>query len=247
MIGSFFTRLGAIILMLKGSFTQPENRRMYWKQFMTECISIGFNSLPIVAIVSVFLGMVMAIQTSYQLVSPIIPKEIIAGVVRDSVVLELSPTIICIILAGVVGSRIASELGNMRVSEQIDAIETMGINSKAYLILPKIIAAILMIPGLIVISITLALAGGLLASVISNIVPASVYNQGLISGFRGFIIVVALVKAFAFAISIAVISCYEGYFVKGGSIEIGKASTKAVVVSCITILLLDYLITALLL
>ena len=247
MFGRFFSTLGSIILMLKGALTTPENRKLYWKQFMTECNSIGFSSLPIVAIISLFLGMVMTIQTAYQLVSPLVPKTIIAGVVRDSVILELSPTVICIVLAGVVGSRIASELGNMRVSEQIDAYEIMGINTKAYLILPKIIAAVLMVPILIIMSITLALVGGILAGELIGILPVDVYTQGLINGFQSFTITVAIVKAICFALSISVISSYNGYFVQGGSLEIGKASTRSVVVSCVAILAFDYVITALML
>lgn len=247
MFSNFFQNLGSIILMLKGAFTRPENGKEYWKQFMAECTSIGVGSLPIVAIISVFLGMVMTIQTSYQLVSPLVPKTIIAGVVRDSVILELSPTVICIVLAGVVGSRIASELGNMRVSEQIDAVEIMGINSKAYLVLPKIIACILMIPILIVISISLSLIGGVIAGNLASILPTDIYVNGLVNGFQPYTIAVAIVKAIAFALSISVISCFNGYFVRGGSLEIGKASTRAVVVSCIAILAFDYVITALML
>lgn len=247
MIGKFFSHLGLIMLLLKGSFTKPENGKLYWKQFMAECTSIGFGSLPIVAIISVFLGMVMTIQTSYQLVSPLVPKTIIAGVVRDSVILELSPTVISIVLAGVVGSRIASELGNMRVSEQIDAFEIMGINTKAYLVLPKIIASVLMVPILIIVSISLSLIGGIIAGELAGILPADIYTQGLISGFEGFTISVAIVKAIAFAFSISAISSYNGYFVKGGSLEIGKASTRAVVTSCVAILAFDYIITAMML
>lgn len=247
MFGNFFNTLGSIILMFYDSFTQPENAKLYWKQYMVECNSIGLGSLPIVAIISVFLGMVMTIQTSYQLVSPLVPKTIIAGVVRDSVILELSPTVICIVLAGVVGSRIASELGNMRVSEQIDALEIMGINTKAYLVLPKIIASVLMVPALIIISISLALIGGAIAGTLANILPISTYRQGLINEFNSFTITVSIVKAVAFSLSLSAISCYNGYFVKGGSLEIGKASTKAVIVSCVAILALDYVITALML
>ncbi|WP_018617295.1 MlaE family ABC transporter permease [Segetibacter koreensis] len=247
MFGNFFNTLGSIILMLYGSFTKPENAKLYWKQFMVECTSIGLGSLPIVAIISIFLGMVMTIQTAYQLVSPLVPKTIIAGVVRDSVILELSPTVISIVLAGVVGSRIASELGNMRVTEQIDALEIMGINTKAYLVLPKIVASVLMVPALIIISISLSLIGGIIAGTLADIVPINIYKQGLINGFEGFTVTVAIVKAVAFSFSISAISCYNGYFVKGGSLEIGKASTKAVVVSCVAILALDYVITALML
>lgn len=247
MFGKFFATLGSIILMLKQAMTRPENARLYWKQFMLECVSIGVGSLTIVAIISVFLGMVMTIQTSYQLVSPLVPKTVIAGVVRDSVILELSPTVICVVLAGVVGSRIASELGNMRVSEQIDALEIMGINTKAYLVLPKVLAAVLMVPVLIIISIGLSLAGGVMAGELAGILPMNIYIQGLINGFQGYTLTVAIVKAIAFAFSISVISSYNGYFVQGGSLEIGKSSTRAVVVSCIAILGFDYIITALML
>ena len=247
MFSKFFKTLGSIILMLKAAFTKPENGKQYWKQFMTECTSIGVGSFPIVAVISVFLGMVMTIQTSYQLVSPLVPKTIIAGVVRDSVILELSPTVICIVLAGVVGSRIASELGNMRVSEQIDAFEIMGINTKAYLILPKVVAAVIMVPVLILISISLSLIGGVIAGILADILPTDVYISGLINGFQGYTIAVAVVKAIAFALSISLISCYNGYFVRGGSVEIGRASTRAVVISCIAILAFDYVITSLML
>ena len=134
------------MIMLKGMFARPENGRMYWREFMHQCSEIGIGSLGIVAIISVFIGAVSTIQTAYQLVSPLIPLLTIAQIVRDTVILEFAPTLVCIVLAGVAGSRIASELGNMRVSEQIDALEIMGINSKAYLILPKIVAALIMIP-----------------------------------------------------------------------------------------------------
>lgn len=236
-----------MVLMLKGSFSKPENRKLYWKQFMVECMVIGFASLPIVAVISVFLGMVMTIQTAYQMVSPLVPKEVIAGIVRDSVILELSPTIICIVLAGVVGSRISSELGNMRVSEQIDALEIMGINTKAYLLLPKIVASLIMMPALVIISISLCLLGGMVAGQMAGILPVDLYTTGLIDGFRGYIVTVAMVKAFFFSFAIALISCYNGYFIKGGSLEIGRSSTRTVIISCIVILLLDYTITAIML
>src|SRR5688572_27524483 len=135
--------------MFKGMFRMPENRTMYWRQFMLQCNDIGIGSLGIICIISVFIGAVSAVQTAYQITSPLIPKTTIAQIVRDTVILEFAPTLSCIVLAGVVGSKIASELGNMRVSEQIDALEIMGINTKAYLILPKIIAGVITIPMLI--------------------------------------------------------------------------------------------------
>src|SRR6201991_1833792 len=148
----FFSEFGSFLLTLKGMFSKPENGKMYWKEFMHQCNDIGIGSLGIVAIISVFMGAVSTLQTAYQLVSPLIPLSTIAQIVRDTVILEFSPTLVCIVLAGVVGSRIASELGNMRVSEQIDALEIMGINTKAYLIMPKLMASIVVIPMLIVIS-----------------------------------------------------------------------------------------------
>src|SRR3954467_9296527 len=142
---TFFTDFGRYLLMIKGMFSRPENMKMYWQEFMHQCSDIGIGSLGIVTIISFFIGAVSAVQTAYQLVSPLIPSSTIAQIVRDTVILEFAPTLICIVLAGVVGSKIASELGNMRVSEQIDALEIMGINTKTYLVLPKILAALLVI------------------------------------------------------------------------------------------------------
>src|SRR6478609_8675260 len=154
---TFFNEFGKFFLMIKGMFTRPENGKMYWKEFMHQCSEIGIGSLGIVVIISIFMGAVSALQTAYQLTTPIIPKETIAQIVRDTVILEFSPTLVCIVLAGVVGSKIASELGNMRVSEQIDALEIMGINTKTYLILPKILAALIMIPLLVILSAVLGI------------------------------------------------------------------------------------------
>src|SRR5919199_1105142 len=146
--------------MLRRMFTRPENMKMYWNEFMHQCSEIGVGSLPIVIIISLFLGAVTTVQTAYQLVTPLVPQATIAQIVRDSVILELSPTVVSIVLAGVVGSKIASELGNMRTTEQIDALEIMGINTKTYLVLPKILGALLMIPCLITISAFLGIWGG---------------------------------------------------------------------------------------
>jgi phospholipid/cholesterol/gamma-HCH transport system permease protein len=235
------------MLMLKGMFTRPESIKMFWKQFMQQCVDIGIGSLGIVFIISVFIGGVSTIQTAYQLVSPIIPKSTISQVVRDSMILEFSPTITCIVLAGVVGSKIASELGNMRVSEQIDALEIMGVNTKSYLILPKILAALLMIPLLVVLSGFVGIWAGKFAGVASGILSSKDYMLGLRLEFKAYNIFFALTKAYSFAFIISSVSAYFGYFMKGGALEIGQASTKAVVVSCIFILLADYGLAALLL
>ncbi|MGN6435191.1 MAG: MlaE family ABC transporter permease [Agriterribacter sp.] len=242
-----FNHFGRYLLMIKGMFTRPENWRMYWKELMKQCQDIGIGSLGIVVVVALFIGAVSTLQTAYQLVSNLIPKSTIAQIVRDTVILEFAPTITCIVLAGVVGSKIASELGNMRVSEQIDALEIMGINTKAYLIMPKILASFLMIPVLVIIAGVLGIWGGRLAGVLSGILSPEQFDQGLLSGFVEFNVVFALYKAYTFAFIISSIPAYFGYFVKGGALEIGKASTTAVVTSCIMILFADYVLAALLL
>src|SRR3954462_6932400 len=167
---NFFTEFGRYLLLMKGMFSRPENMKMYWKEFMHQCSEIGFGSLGIVAIISLFIGAVSTIQTAYQLVTPLIPLSTIAQIVRDTVILEFAPTLVCIVLAGVVGSKIASELGNMRVSEQIDALEIMGINTKTYLVLPKILAAIVVVPMLVIIGAVLGIWGGRLAGTAAGII-----------------------------------------------------------------------------
>lgn len=214
---------------------------------MAQCNDIGIRSLPIVLIISVFLGMVLTVQTAYQLISPLVPKPVIASIVRDSAILELSPTVVCIVLAGVVGSKIASELGNMRVSEQIDALEIMGINTKTYLILPKVIAALIMIPCLIILSIAVTIFGGYIAGMFSSILTREQFEQGLINGFLPYNVFFAMAKAFVFAFIISTVPSYYGYNVEGGALEIGRASTTSVVVSCVLILLADYGLSVLLL
>ena len=243
----FFTHFGRYLIMLRGMFTRPENPKMYWKEFMHQCSDIGIGSLGIVSIISVFIGAVSAVQTAYQLVSPIIPKTTIAQIVRDTVILEFAPTLVCIVLAGVIGSKIASELGNMRVSEQIDALEIMGINTKSYLIMPKIAAALLTIPLLVIISMVLGIWGGRLAGTASNILSTDTFDRGLLENFVPYNVTFALIKSYTFAFIISSIPAYYGYYVKGGALEIGRSSTKSVVVSCIMLLFADYLLTQLLL
>lgn len=244
---NFFTEFGRYLLMIKGMFSKPENYKMYWKELMHQCSEIGIGSLWIVMIISVFMGAVSALQTAYQLVNPIIPMSTIAQIVRDTVILEFAPTLVCIVLAGVVGSKIASELGNMRVSEQIDALEIMGINTKTYLVLPKILASMIMIPLLIVISMGLGIWGGRLAVTFSKIMSHNEYDKGLLESFLGYNVFFALVKGYTFAYIISSIPAYYGYYVQGGALEIGRSSTKAVIVSCVAVLFADYILAALLL
>ena len=243
----FFNHFGRYLLMLKAMFKKPENGKMYWKEFMHQCVEIGIGSLPIVIIISLFLGAVTTVQTAYQLVTPLVPKSTIAQIVRDSMILELSPTVVSIVLAGVVGSKIASELGNMRTTEQIDALEIMGINTKTYLVFPKILGALLMIPCLIAISAALGIWGGRMAGSMSGIIATDIFDMGLRQNFTPYNVRFALSKAYTFAFLISSVAAYFGYYVKGGALEIGRASTTAVVTACILILLADYLLAALLL
>ena len=243
----FFSTFGAYLLMIKGMFTKPENIKMYWKELMHQCVEIGLGSMGIVSIISIFMGAVSAAQTAYQLTSPLVSRSTIAQIVRDTVILEFAPTLVCIVLAGVVGSKIAGELGNMRVSEQIDALEIMGINTKSYLVAPKILAALITIPLLVIIAMVLGIWGGRFASSMTHIVSTDTFDKGLRENFSAFNIWFALAKAYTFAFIISSIPAFYGYNVKGGALEIGRASTTAVVTSCILILFSDYILAAILL
>lgn len=242
-----FEPLGKYILLMKAVFRKPEKWNIYRKEIFHEMNSIGVGSIGIIAIISVFLGMVTTVQTAFQLVSDLIPKSIIGSIVRDSTILELSPTISAIVLAGKVGSSVASQIGTMRVTEQIDALEIMGINSPGYLILPKIIAAVTMIPLLVIISAGLSITGGYLAGTLSGAVTARDYTAGLTDAFIPFTVTVCMVKAVVFAFIITSVSAYQGFYTQGGALEVGISSTRAVVVSCIMILFSDYVIAELLL
>jgi phospholipid/cholesterol/gamma-HCH transport system permease protein len=244
---NFFTHLGRFLLMIKQMVTKPENWKLYWKELMHQCVEIGIRSVGIVAVISIFLGAVTTVQTAYQLVSPVIPRTVIAVIVRDNIILELAPTLTCVVLAGVVGSRIASELGNMRISEQIDALKIMGINTKAYLIMPKILAALIVVPCLVILAAVLGIWGGQVAGGISGILPFETFYQGLLEDFIPYNVFFALTKSYTYAFIISSIPAYYGYYVEGGSLEIGRAGTKSVIVSCILILLADYALAALLL
>ena len=203
MIKKFFTDVGAYFILLKGMFTKPENWRMYWRELMHQCSEIGIGSLGIVTIISVFIGAVSTIQTAYQLTTPFLSKSIIAQIGRDTVILEFAPTLVFIVLAGVIGSKIASELGNMRVSEQIDALEIMGINTKAYLVLPKIVAALVVIPMLIVLAAMLGIWGGRIAGSMAGILSTDEYDKGLFMGFIPYNAFFAMAKAYTFAFLIS--------------------------------------------
>ncbi len=242
-----FQPFGKYILLLKAVFRKPEKWSIYRREIFKEMDSIGVGSLWIISIISIFLGAVTTVQTAFQLVSDLIPKSVIGGIVRDSSILELSPTISAIVLAGKVGSSVASQIGTMRVSEQIDALEIMGINSPGYLILPKIIGAVLTIPLLVIISIALSIFGGYLAGTLSGAVTPSDFINGLETGFIPFTLTVSMIKSVIFAFIITSVSAYQGFYTDGGSLEVGISSTRAVVISCIMILFSDYVVAQLLL
>ncbi|PST84479.1 ABC transporter permease [Pedobacter yulinensis] len=242
-----FTNFGRYLLLLRAVFRKPEKLKIYIREMVKQMNYIGVGSLGLISIISTFIGAVMTLQIAFQLVSDFIPKTIIGSVNRDSTILELSPTISAIVLAGKIGSAISSEIGTMRVTEQIDALEIMGINAPGYLILPKIIAGITMVPLLVIVSMFLSITGGYIGGTLSGAVSPAEYIQGITTDFNPYTIVVALVKAFVFGFVITSVPAYEGFYVKGGAVEVSQASTRAVVVSCITILACDYIVTQLLL
>ena len=242
-----FTNFGRYILLLRAAFKKPEKWRIYVKAIFQQMEFIGVGSLGLISIISTFIGAVMTLQIAFQLVSDFIPKTIIGSVNRDSSILELSPTISAIVLAGKIGSAISSEIGTMRVTEQIDALEIMGINAPGYLILPKILAGITMVPVLVIISMVLSISGGYLGGTLSGAVSPAEYIQGITTDFNPYTVNVALVKAFVFGFIITSVAAYEGFYVKGGALEVAQASTRAVVVSCISILACDYIVTQLML
>jgi phospholipid/cholesterol/gamma-HCH transport system permease protein len=237
---------GKYYLLVKRSFGKPEKYSIYYRQLMTEINSLGIGSLGIAAIISVFMGAVITIQSSFNFTSAWIPLYAVGLATRQGIILEFAPTIISLILAGKVGSNIASEIGTMRVTEQIDALEVMGINSASYLIMPKILAAVFINPFIILISMFLGIFGGWLFGIITGVVSSYEYIYGIQYQFKPFGVGYALIKTVVFAFIITSVSAYHGYYTKGGALEVGRASTKAVVYSNILILVFNFLLTQLL-
>ncbi|MFK7936853.1 MAG: MlaE family ABC transporter permease [Saprospiraceae bacterium] len=242
----FFHYFGQYILMMRTAIARPENLSMYYKETMRQMNDIGIGSLVIVGLISLFIGAVTAVQFAYQLSGQLIPRYYIGYVVRDITIIEMAPTITCLVLAGKVGSNIAAEIGGMRQKEHIDAMEIMGVNTAAYLIMPKVIAALIVIPMLVAIAAFVSMVGGYLSSVPTGLLTDAEYVQGLRSFFESRNVVMMFVKALVFAYILTSVSAFQGYYVKGGSIELGQASTNAVVYSDILILLADYIIALIL-
>lgn len=228
-------------------FTRPKKWKIFFSRLINELDNIGISSLPIVGLMSTFIGGVIALQTASNMSNPLLPKYTVGYITQSSTILEFSPTIISLILAGKVGSNVASEIGTMRVTEQIDALEIMGVNSLNHLVLPKIIAAILFFPILIIFSMALSMLGGWMSLMISDLTTTETYVLGLRAFFNPFHITYALTKTVVFGFLIVSVSSFYGYYVKGGSINVGKSSTQAVVSSSIAILVANFILTQLLL
>jgi len=244
---NLFYSIGEYLLLMKQVISKPEKRKVFFRQLLDEFYSIGVDSFGIVVIISIFMGAVVSILVAYNLENPLIPKTMIGYSTREMAILEFSPTILSLILAGKVGSSIASQIGTMRVTEQIDALEITGINPASFLILPKLVAAIFINPALIVFSMVVSIFGGYLVGVFTNLFTPNEYILGLRVFFDAFSVFYALIKTVVFAIIIVTVAGYHGYIIKGGSIEVGRASTKAVVHASILIIIFNLLLTQLLL
>lgn len=238
--------LGDYFIMMKRVMSRPEKWSMFFQQLRLEITKIGLDSVGIVIIISFFIGAVVTIQQYLNIEDPLIPKYMIGLVARDALILEFSPTMIGLILAGKVGSNISSEIGTMRVTEQIDALEIMGINSASFLVLPKIVAAMLSFPILVILSISIGIFGGLIGGQSVGVLTSD-FILGLQYEFIPFYVTYSLIKTVVFAFIITSVSAYFGYFTKGGAINVGVSSTKAVVYSSILLLIFNFILTNLIL
>lgn len=239
--------IGKYLFLMRDVFRRPDRINIFFRQILVEFQNLGVDSLGIVIIISIFVGAVVALQTAYNIDNPLIPLTMVGFTTRQSIILEFSPTMISLVLAGKVGSRIASEIGTMRVTEQIDALEIMGINPANFLVQPKVFASVMINPVLIIFSIGFALFGGWLACITTGIVTSHDYIIGLQSWFEPYTVAYALIKTAVFAFLITTVSGFQGYHTKGGALEVGSASTKAVVYSSILIIVFNLILTQLLL
>ncbi len=242
-----FTIFGKFVLFLQSMLVRRERFAVLWRRTIDEAILIGVDSVFIVAIVSAFIGAVTCVQIAYNLTNPLIPKATIGYMVREMTILELAPTITSIVLAGKVGSSIAGGLGTMRITEQVSALEVMGINSTSYLVFPRILAAILMFPLLVILAMLLSIIGGYLAGTLTGVMAPQDFIEGIREDFVPYNIVFALIKSVVFAFLVSGISSFKGFNTTGGALEVGAASTGAVTNSIIAILVADFVLAAVLL
>lgn len=239
--------IGRYFLFLKMVFRKPEKLSIFWKQFVKETDKLILSSIIIVGVISVFIGGVLVIQTASNLENPIIDKMYIGYMVRESLILEFCSTMIALILAGKMGSNIASEIGSMRITEQIDAMDMMGINSAGFLVLPKIVSVTLFSPLLMLMSFALGLLGGWIVVEATQIIPTASYITGIKSFYNGFYVFYSGFKISLFCFLISSIAAFNGYFAKGGSLGVGHSSTKSIVITSILILMSDLIVTQLML
>ena len=244
---NYFEHIGKYVMMLKQVFTKPQRVRVFREAMARETEELGVKSLGIITFISFFIGGVIALQTALNLDNPLIPKSLIGFAAKRSIILEFAPTFCSIILAGKVGSYITSSIGTMRVTEQIDALEVMGINSLNYLVLPKIIATVFFYPFLVVLGMILGILGGWVAGNLSGLFTGTDYIEGLQADFDPYLIQYSIIKTLIFAFIIATVPSYHGYYVKGGSLEVGKASTQSVVWTIVIIVIANYFLTQMLL
>lgn len=242
-----FEHIGRYFLLMQKVFSRPEKFSIYGRRMLFETEALGMNSIGLTAIISVFIGAVITLQMAINLEAPYIPKHLIGYATRETMILEFSSTVVALILAGKVGSTIASEIGTMRITEQIDALEIMGINSASYLILPKVVAAVLFFPFLTILSIAIGVVGGYIIALFTGIMMPDDYVEGILTDFKSYSIVYSLIKMAVFAFIITSISAYCGYYAAGNSLEVGRSSTRAVVISSIVIMIFNLILTQILL
>ena len=247
MFKSILELCGRYFILMRKVFSRPDRMPVFWKQLLIETEKLGVSSIAIVAIISVFIGAVIAVQASLNLESPFIPKMYVGYMTRETMVLEFSSTMVALILAGKIGSNIASEIGSMRITEQIDAMEIMGVNSANYLILPKIVASTVFNPFLMLMSFIVGLFGGWLIVTLTGIITVSQYFDGLQLDFKPHYITYSMIKMAVFSFIITSVSSFFGYYAYGGSLDVGRSSTRAIVACCVIILITNLILTQLLL
>lgn len=243
----FLYRLGAYLLFMRRVFSRPEKRRVYAKELVSEFEKLGLNSIVLVVIISFFIGAVLTLQTAYNMANPLLPRYLIGYLTRETLLLEFSSTIVSLILAGKIGSNIASEIGSMKITEQIEALETMGVNSVSYLVAPKIVASFVINPVLYIFSVFIGILGGLFSGIFSGVVNFEDFIYGLHFTFNPYYVTYSIIKTIFFAFIFTSIPAFYGYSVQGGALEVGKAGTKAVVDSSIAILIVNLVLTQIML
>lgn len=247
MLKKMFISVGSYILFLKMVFRRPERWRIFWRQFINEADKLIISSILLVGVISLFIGGVLVIQTASNLENPLIDKMYVGYMVRESLILEFCSTMIALILAGKMGSNIASEIGSMRITEQIDAMDMMGVNSAGFLVLPKVVVSTILSPLLMLLSLALGIFGGYVVVASTQIIPTASYITGIKAFYNGFYIWYSCFKMSLFCFMISSISAYNGYYAKGGSLGVGRSSTRAIVTTSILILLADLIVTQLML